>query len=157
MCLAVLTANALFGMKRQDLELRTNIVSTIISIALAYPLVRVFGPMGGTLTLTARYLIAFILRIPAMRRHCPGLWPWGQLARLAAALALMTIPLAAVPFLGTGVRSLALVPVAAAFYLAGLGVTKVVPVLPLLHQLCPRRRKPAPTLAWVTEVRSSNE
>jgi PST family polysaccharide transporter len=151
MCLAVLAANALFAVGRQDLELRTGSISMIVSLFLIYPLVRFWGPVGGALALTIRYLVAFGLRLPELRRTLPGLWPLAQWARLAAALALMAVPLASISGATLDLRVMLLAFYSAALYLLSLALMRILPVEPLVNRLCRKPDRPGAPLVWATE------
>jgi polysaccharide transporter, PST family len=142
MCLAILSGYSLLAVKRQDLELRTGAIGTLLSLTLLFPLVSRFGFLGGATALAIRPLFAFFLRLPRIIHHFPTLWPWSQLIRVAAAVALMAIPLLFVPPHGFSLTTVALILASIGIYIGALAAMRVVPILSILSQLLRRLGKP---------------
>ena len=126
--LSLLTGYSLLAVKRQDLELRTGAAGTVISLALVVLLVHYYGALGGAIAVATRPLVAFLLRLPYLRRHVSCFWPWKQMAQLVVALFLMAIPLAFVRSSHLSVRHAALVLAAAGIYAISLAAMRVDPM-----------------------------
>lgn len=136
-CLAMLGTQSLLAVGQQTFVLRTFAISLVINLALMVPLIHFMGPIGAAVALTIRPMITFVLRLPAMRRYFPGVWPWRQLACLVAALAAMSAPLILAPGLAPGIKLLAVILVSAALYTLSLVWLRVVP-LSLLQRVWQR-------------------
>jgi PST family polysaccharide transporter len=131
-CLTALQSQTLLAVHRQDLVLRTGTVGMAISLVLLWPMVHWFGPIGAAWVMLLRHIISFVLRLEPMARQFPRLWPWPQMARVAAALALMWVPLAFVSSTGINLESVALLLSSGTLYGAMLALMRVDPMPKLL-------------------------
>jgi O-antigen/teichoic acid export membrane protein len=137
-CLTALQGQSLLAIDRQDLVLRTGAIAMVVSIALIWPLVHWFGPAGAAWALLLRPIVAFVLRLAPMARTFPNLWPWPQLTRVAAALALMWFPLAFVSPARLNLEAGGLILASGTLYAAMLMLMRVDPVPALLERVLGR-------------------
>jgi len=157
LCLSLLEARALFAVGREDLVLRTEATAMVLTIAVMFPLIHLFGPLGGAIALTVRPVVGCVLRMRARSRYFPSFWPTGQLAPVGTALALMSLPLIFVPFLGRGLFPFILVPVSLGIYIASLAVMRVIPFLSLVQSLRQHAAQSVPLLRWAAETNPNSK
>jgi O-antigen/teichoic acid export membrane protein len=131
MAAAVVAGHALFAANRQDVELRSQALATLVALALLYPLALWLGPIGGAVVGCLRFLLLFALRLPALAHLYSGLWPGTRLARVGVALAVMGLPLLLSRQCDPGFARLLLAPLALACYAIALVALRVVSPEPL--------------------------
>src|SRR5207253_8649622 len=107
----------------------------VISLVLVVLLVHYHGAMGGAIAVATRPLVAFLLRLPYLRRHVSCFWPWKQMAQLVVALFLMAIPLAFVRSSHGSVGHAALVLAAAGIYAISLAAMRVDPMAGVVQRV----------------------
>ncbi len=156
-CLMLIETRALYAAKRQDLVLRICAIGMAVSLVFLLPLTYYYGALGGMIALGIRPTVTLVLGMRARAAYFPSIWSRRESGRLALALALMCLPLGFMPVLGSGWRSLLVVPPAIGIYLTSLAMLKLIPLEAILRGVSRRVVRAAPALRWAVGQGEGND
>jgi PST family polysaccharide transporter len=127
-CLVIIQMQALYAADRQNLVLGTKTVASLVCVPLLIVLVELLGALGGAIVLLARIVVTIVLRARGTRQEFERLWPLREAGWLAASILLMALPLWVAFSQGLSLVGIAASGLALVLYLAGVGLSEVIPL-----------------------------
>jgi O-antigen/teichoic acid export membrane protein len=127
-CLVIVQMQALYAADRQSLVLWTKTAAALLTVPLLVLLVKAMGLLGGALLYLLRVVLPIALRARGTRAEYQKLWPLREMGWLAVGMLFMTLPLLVAFSHGLSLVGVAAAVLAVAFYLAGVGLTDVIPM-----------------------------
>jgi O-antigen/teichoic acid export membrane protein len=127
-CLLIIQMQALYAADRQNLVLGTKTAAALVSVPLLVVLVGMLGALGGAVILVVRIVVTIALRARGTREEFERLWPLREAGWLAASILLMALPLWVAFSHGLSLVGVAASGLALVLYLAGVGLSEVIPL-----------------------------